>query len=215
MIENETPTLPKTLTEAIDARLLDLHVCLPARVETYDSSTQKAAVKPLLKKKYKGITSIELSVIPSVPVQWPSAGGGNAYIHLPLETGDLGIVIVCERSLDYWLSGDGQIVDPLEPRHHDLSDAIFIPGVRPWKAALSNVPEDNLVIQNNTMRIELDPSGKISITGASNEFLTVINGILDHLISAQVNTGIGPMPFTNGTITNLQADKADLETLII
>lgn len=213
-IQNETPTLAEVIREAIKSHILDLHTAMPARVERYDHARQKADVKPLLRKKYKvSDTATEFPVIPAVPVQWPSAGGGEAYIHLPLKLGDLGLVLICERSIDTWLSGDGQITSPQDPRHHDLSDAVFIPGVRPFKKALASTSADNLVIQNGRLRIELDSGGRISIAGASNELITVLIGVLDHLISAKVLTLWGPAPFTADTIANFTADKASLNTL--
>jgi len=215
MTQEATPTLTEVIKEAIKSQLFDLHTVMPARVEKYDSATQKADVKPLLRKKYLvNNIATEIPVIPSVPVQWPSASGGDAYIHLPLKVGDLGIVVICERSIDSWLSGDGQITAPNDPRHHDLSDAIFIPGVRPWKVALAEVSSDNLVIQNDKLRIELDPSGKISIEGATQELLTVLSGVLDHLISAKVLTLWGASPFTSDTIANFTSDKSKLATLV-
>ena len=211
-----TPTLTECVREMIKSYILDVHTALPARVEKYDYETQKADVKPLLKKKYRNSdVATEIPVIPSVPVQWPSAAGGAAYIHLPLVKGDLGIVLMCERSIDTWLSGDGQITATNNPRHHDLSDAVFIPGVRPFKASLSDASETNLVIQNDSIRIEMDPSGKISVTGATKELLTVLSGVLDHLISAKIVTSIGPMPFMAGTIASFNQDKTDLGTLKI
>ncbi len=214
MTQETTPTLAEVIREIIKSHFFDLHTTMPARVEKYDPATQKADVKPLLRKKYRAAdAATEIPVIPSVPVQWPSAGGGDAYIHLPLKTGDLGMVIFCERSIDTWLSGDGQITAANDPRHHDLSDAVFIPGVRPFKAALSDVSADNLVIQNDILRIELDPSGKISIEGATKELLTVLSGVLDHLISAKVLTLWGASPFTTDTIASFTQDKTDLNTL--
>ena len=214
MSNDVTPSLRELLGNEIKSYMLDLHTAMPARVESYDAATQKADVKPLLSKKYRNGTIVtQIPVIPSVPVQWPSSNGGAAYIHLPLKAGDLGIVIICERSIDSWLSGDGQITAPNDPRHHDLSDAVFIPGVRPFKAALSDVSENNLAIQNGSIRIELDPSGKISIEGASEEMVSVLSGVLGHLISSTVLTAWGASPFTAGTIVNFTADKAALDTL--
>jgi len=217
MIENETGTLSEIINTMIESKILDIHTSMPGRVETYDHATQKADIKPLLRKKYtvNGGTIVEIPVIPGVPVQWASANNGAAYMHLPLKPGDLGLIIFTERSIDTWLSGNGEITSPNDPRHHDLSDATFIPGIRPFKQPLSNTNADNFILQNGSIRIELDPSGKISITGASNELLSVLKDTIDHLISAKVFTGLGALPFTAATIANLTSDKTNLETLII
>lgn len=214
MSSDITPTLRGMVIELIKSKILDLHTAIPARVESYDAATQKANIKPLLRKKYRNSSVVtEIPVIPSVPVQWPSSNGGAAYIHLPLKAGDLGVAFFCERSIDSWLSGDGQITAPNDPRHHDLSDAVFIPGVRPWKAAFSGASENNLTIKNGSIKIELNPSGKISIEGASQEMVSVLSGVLGHLISATVLTAWGASPFTAGTIANFTSDKAALDTL--
>ena len=217
MIENETPTLAEVINDMIEAKILDIHVSMPGKVETYDHTQQKADIKPLLRKKYtvNGGTIVEIPVIPGVPVQWPSANAGAAYMHLPLKVGDLGLIIFTDRSIDTWLSGDGEITSPNDPRHHDLSDAIFIPGIRPFKQPLSNTNADNFILQNGSIRIELDPSGKISITGASNEMVSVLSDLIDHLVNAQVITMMGPQPFLASTVALLTADKAKLDTLKI
>lgn len=214
MTQKEDKTLSQILREAILSQLYDLHVCLPGRVEKYAAGRQKADVKPLLTKRYKiEAKDTELPVITDVPVQWPAAGGGAAYLHLPLAKGDLGILVFCERSLDAWLQGSGQVVSPADPRHHHLSDAIFVPGVRPFGAALGNVSADNAILQNGQMRIELAPDGKISIQGASEEFLTIVDSVLDHLIAAKVVSGIGAAPFIATTIADFQADKTRLAAI--
>jgi len=210
----EDKTLAQILRDAITARLHDVHVCLPGRIEKYDHARQKADVKPLLKRRYKSeAEDTELPVITDVPVQWPSAASGAAYLHLPAASGDLGMIVFCERSLDGWLSGAGQIVSPADPRHHHLSDAIFIPGVRPFGAPLGQTSAANAVLQNGQMRVEMSPDGKISISGATEEFLTIVDSILDHLISARVITSIGASPFISDTIAYFQEDKARLATI--
>lgn len=207
-------TLAQILRDAVTAHLYDLHVCLPARVEVYDAAKQKATIKPLLNKRYRQEHSdTELPVITDVPVQWPSAAGGSSYLHLPLAKGDLGVAIFCERSIDAWLHGKGQMVAPNDPRHHHLSDAVFVPGVRPFGAALADAGAQNAVLQNGQMRIELAPDGKISIRGAAEEFLTIVDSILNHLINAKVVTAMGAMPFYHTTIADFEDDKDRLSEI--
>lgn len=224
-ILNETPTLEKILQDAIRAELLNVHTCLPAKIEKYEASTQKANVQVLLKRKYEAESeAINLPVINSVPVQWPSANQGKAYIHLPLKVGDLGIVVFSERSIDIWLTGDpgkpddvvdakGKIFDPLDPRIFDLSDAIFIPGVLPFVHSLQNVSADNLVVQNDKFRIEIAPDGTISFAGVSEELVTIIDDLFTTLLSAKVLTLLGPQPFIATTLTELTAERDRLRTI--
>ena len=107
-MSKDDKTLAQIMRDAILSQLYDVHVCLPARVEKYDAGSQKADIKPLLKKRYKvEAKDTDLPVITDVPVQWPSAAGGSAYLHLPLAAGDPGMAVFCERSLDAWLQGTG------------------------------------------------------------------------------------------------------------
>ena len=164
MDTNETPTLSEIIKNAIDARLLDVHVSMPARVERYTHNLQKADIKPLLKKKYKtnNGTESELPIIPNVPVCWQNADNGNAYLHMPVKINDIGVFVCCDRSIDTWLSGDGQLTKPDDPRHHSLSDAFFIPGMRPFGNPLQDTTEDEVILQrNNTTYQKMFDSGKI------------------------------------------------------
>lgn len=215
-----TETLGELLLQAINAGLFDVHTCLPAKIKTYDEATQKAEIIPLLKIKYKHKdTPTDLAIISNVPVQWPSADSGAAYIHLPLKVGDFGIVIFAERSLDTWLSGEGDSVSPDDPRHHHLSDAIFIPGVLPFKKALSISNPANMILKNNNMTIEIDPSGKIKIEGAAQELLAVIDSYMTNVIGATIiipgGSSAGTYPLDPATVAALTQDQANLQTLKI
>ena len=215
-----TQKLAEVLLQAIKSELLDVHTCLPARIEKYDEETQKADIAPLLKKKYKfEDTTVDLPVIANVPVQWPSANAGAAFIHLPLKVGDLGWVVFAERSIDTWLAGEGDSVSPEDPRHHHLSDAIFMPGGLPFKKALTISNADNMILKNNNMTIEIDPSGKIKIEGAAQELLTVIDSFMTNVIGATViipgGSSAGTYPLDPTTIAALTQDQVNLNTLII
>lgn len=54
---------------------------------------------------------------------------------LPVAVGDTGLLIFSDRSLDVWLATGG-IVDPGDDRRHALSDAVFVPGLRPFSSPL-------------------------------------------------------------------------------
>ena len=215
-----TEELGELLLQAIRAGMLDIHTCLPAKIHKYDAATQKADVIPLLKKKYKHKDKpTDLPVINSVPVQWTSANGGKSFIHLPLKVGDFGIIVFSERSIDTWLSGEGDSVSPEDPRHHDLSDAIFIPGVLPFKKALAISNPDNMLLKNDKMTIEIDPSGKIKIEGSSQELLTVLDSFMTNVIGATVivtsGSSAGTYPLDPATVAALTLDQTNLQTLII
>ena len=154
--EKTTPSLEEVILQAVKGQMGDLRVCLPAKVEKYTPGDQKADISPLLRKKYKvDGAEVDMPVITNVPVQWTSASGGSSFLHLPLKAGDVGMAIFCDRSLDLWLAGDNSRVTPNDVRMHHVSDAIFIPGINAFKAALQDIPADNAVLQNGSMRIAI------------------------------------------------------------
>jgi hypothetical protein len=210
----EELTLAQVIKNAIDRELYNLHVSLPVKVLSYRASEQKVEVQPLLKKKYfVKDTETRLPVISDVPVQWPSGNLGKSMIHIPLVPGDLGIVVISERSLDLWLSGEGNEVSPADTRKHNLSDAIFIPGVRPFKKAMT-VSDTNMIIQHDKLKIEIEPNGKISISGVNEELLDLIDQLIDELKAALVITSLGSSPFTPATIAKFDVIKVKLSELL-
>lgn len=217
----ERPTLAEVIDKAIRAKLLDLHTALPARIEKYYINEQKADIKPLLSRKYKnnGINKItvEIPIIPGVPVHHLSSNDRKSYIHLPIKKGDLGMAVFCERSIDKWLSGEGQIVSPDDPRHHSLSDAFFIPGILPFSQAIQGLNGDDLTIANDLMKITLYPDGKVSIEGVSEELIAVLSGFFQHVQDSTMVTtcpaGAGTGQMDPATKTILASDKTKLDTL--
>jgi len=214
----ETPTLAEVIDKAIRAKLLNLHVALPARVESYNKDRQEAEVIPLLSVKYKSDNkTVNFPKIPGVPVQHPSANGGKTFIHLPIKKGDLGALIFCDRSIDKWKAGKGQIVSPEDPRHHSLSDAFFIPGVLPFKQAIQGLSGDDLEIANDLMKITLYPDGKVSIEGTSEELIAVLSDFFQHVQDSTMVTtcpaGAGTGQMDPATKTILASDKTKLDTL--
>ena len=83
-----------------------------------------------------------LPVIQRCPIQYPSGGGAN--LRGPLAVGSEGWISIADRSLDAWIS-EGGPVDPALVQYHDLSDAVFCPGLRSG-AAGQTVPTDRTTL---------------------------------------------------------------------
>lgn len=69
-------------------------------------------------------TPRSISPLARVPVGFFKAGG--FLMTLPMASGDEGIVLFSDRSLDQWKT-TGKKGPPREARFHDLSDGVFIP----------------------------------------------------------------------------------------
>lgn len=141
---NHRPTtLQELLGKFRESIAAEIHTAIPGKIVKYDETTQKADVQVLVKERYSdeaGATQVrDLPVIPSVPVQFPGAGGYR--ITFPIAVGDTGLVVFAEASIDKWLVSGGS-VDPEDERRHDLTDAVFLPGLRDFGHALTSAPTD-------------------------------------------------------------------------
>lgn len=193
-------TLQDLLARFRESLVSDLHTSLPGKVVRYDAATQKADVQPLIKERYTdesgAMQARELPVIPAVPVQFPGAGGYR--ITFPVATDDVGLVVFSEASLDKWLVSGGT-VDPADDRRHDLTDAVFLPGLRDFGHALASAPTDRATFgKDDGLQIHVDGS-KIRIGTTTAVQLEkhpngeTLKSILDTLI-AWANTHTHPTP---------------------
>lgn len=158
-----TVDLAAIIVQAIEGRLAELHVGLPAKVVSFDPATQSVSVQPLLVRvlidEDESPVALPIPVISNVPVLYAAGGGWS--ITYPLNPDDIVYLTFAERSIDEWLDAvSGKLVTPAQTRKHDLSDAVAIPGIRPRTAPIPNIDTANLRIAHDsgTVVIELSPT---------------------------------------------------------
>ena len=123
---------------------------MPCIVESYDAEKQTCTLQVAIKSgvqdiKTGTVTQTQLPILPDVPVQWPS--GGDWSQTFPLKKGDEGIAIFACRCIDSWWQSGG-VQTQAEQRMHDLSDAMFVPGIRSQARKLTNVSTDQTELRN-------------------------------------------------------------------
>lgn len=162
-----TPTWAEVIRRAIRAAMLELNTGLPARVVEYDPDTQSATVQPLFKRAFldqdENENVVKAPSIQSVPVIFP--GGGGWCIRWRLAPGDVVFLQFSQRSMDKLKQApSGQEVDPVESRHHDLSDAVALATFRTPQGALPD-PGEDLVLgrEDGSSEIRLKPDGVIEL----------------------------------------------------
>lgn len=92
-----------------------------------------------------------LSVVSGVPTIFAYyAQTLGLSITLPLQAGDEGLLIVADRSIDNWQVAGGvqAAAEPVSPRHHNLTDALFLPGATSEPKAITSVSADAIQIRN-------------------------------------------------------------------
>jgi len=184
---NEKITIEGLINEAIETRLLELHTCIPAVVESVKASTVDISI--VTKRVMKDGTSISIPVIPDVPVLF--FGSGGLSIACQISAGDEGLVIFCERDISRFIS-DGGVSAPAMLRKHEYSDAIFIP------ASLSNAARVNIPTSGIEITGDVKINGNISATG---EVTAIVDGgsvtLSGHVHTG--NQGSPTSPPTSGT----------------
>lgn len=158
--DRQTPTLASAMMRAVEARLYDVHVCVPARVESYDESARKISAQPLI---HRGVideggdrVAERPAVIQEIPVVFPGSGGVR--VKFPIAVGDVVLLLFSGQSLDRWLVRGGE-VDPEDDRRHAESDAIAIPGLQPFSGTGA--------AGNGSPMIEFTTGGQIHAGGSA------------------------------------------------
>lgn len=130
-MSERNPTLAEVIRTALDRRSAAIRVALPGKIESFNSSTQTASVKPQLKEPVESsdgtVSATALPVLNEVPVI--CLGGGDFGLQFPVQAGDTCLLLFTDRSIDKWQATGGD-VDPEDERRHHLSDAVCIVGLR-------------------------------------------------------------------------------------
>jgi len=126
-VANEQYTLQDVVDAGIENRLNTLRVSTPAKIISYDSSTQSATISLSIRASNFGEIQEEVQ-IPDVPVSFPRVGdSGMSYM---LKSGDSVLCVFSDRDLDLWrVSGEGN--PPVVNAKFDINNAIVIAGISP------------------------------------------------------------------------------------
>ncbi len=184
--------------------------CLPAIVDSFDTATQSVNVKLAVNEKqnqtgdYFDNNSL---IMPDIRVLFP-ASSNNSFLSFPIKKGDTGVLIACDCDIENFLTGDGSITNAVSERRHDLSDCFFIPGFFPDSKTIT-ADANNIILKNNNMTITLDPTGKISISGATDDLIALIYTAIDELSKCTVATMLGPQPLSCAAILATIATKTN------
>lgn len=171
--------LNEAIQQMIDTAISNMHTSMPGKVVSYNPATNRAVVKPDLPKAITVGEPLESPQIVEVPVVWNSSNGGKSAFTMPIQPGDGVLLNFQQRSIENWL--DGKMVMPDDPRQHDLSDCVAIPGCAPGgivghgedvvlkfnNTEIRIKPNDTIVIGNANGNITIDSAGNMTLKGNS------------------------------------------------
>lgn len=219
----ESPALAQVIAQAMREMAMGLRVAIPCMVHKVQGN-QLVDLQPLFKARYIGDKVVPLPVITHALVAMPSGtGGGQAYgLRLPLAVGDVGLAVFADRSLDtYAVSSGHEPVDPLDCRAHDLTDAIFFPGLCSIPGQTQDATDD-VTLTNGKAVLRVQKPGTFALTNGTHEVLDLacqlaqsLQDTCDILASkAFTNTLMGPSPFIASTVALLSEQKATTAAIL-
>ena len=138
------PTQREVIQALIEQALLDVHVALPGRVQSYDATTQTADVVVQVQHRYPDpggsgdYLAERVPVIPSVPVLFPRFG--RWFLAASVAAGDPVQLLVNSASIADWRAGDGRPQMPSDIRRHHISHAVALGGLDTRENALRHAP---------------------------------------------------------------------------
>ena len=128
----------EALRAALDGRQAEMWTALPGIVQSFDPAAMTVSVQPAVAGRISDeagkAASVDLPILPDVPVVFP--GGGGFALTFPVAAGDECLVVFASRCIDAWWQSGG-VGEPMEPRMHDLSDGFALVGVRSQPHRLS------------------------------------------------------------------------------
>ena len=201
---------------AINRQLIALRTCIPA---VADSEPYKdggvwvidaiPAVQTIQEKDGER-EYIDVPKISKIPIVLPGCENLGLSITMPIYRGDDVILLISDRSLDFWQAG-GKIqrpADETEIRHHDLSDALCIPNALTI-ATLSEYNQDAIQLGSPIHNIQMDPDDmtvnavNVTINAEENCVINCTNSTVNASESATITAPI---------VTVNASNKMDINT---
>lgn len=161
----------KSFVEGIFEDLInEIHTIKPCVVTAVDYSKNLVDVSILTKTRIADGVQEEFPDLSDIPLMVLSGSSGTARITLPVSVGDNVIVLMSDRSYSTLISETSgkEKMDSDEFKTHDLYPILAIPCFYTAQTAQTIDPL-NIVIENGTSKIEIEPSGKISVVAQTAE----------------------------------------------
>lgn len=118
---------------------------LPAIVEGYNPTTNRAVIRPLVMIGTTDGTKRSRATVSNIPVF--RFGGGGFFQRYPIKVGDFGWLKANDRDISLVLQRGGQQDWPNTKRRHNFSDAMFFPdAIKDWVVAGADT--DALTLQS-------------------------------------------------------------------
>lgn len=207
------PSLATFGTEIVRTALAQMNCHALGSVEAFDPAKQSARARIGYKRQSADGKISDYPLLVDCPVVFLGNAAGAARLTFPLVKGDDCLVLFNDRNMDHWIVA-GQSAVPDTGRLHSFSDAIILPGVRPFCRALPTFYPDGLELAYGAATLQL--SDKVHLANATTDLKAVLNGLIDILAGLTVATASPgtPSPLSPAVITQLNTYKTTIGGLL-
>jgi hypothetical protein len=188
----------EALRAALDDRQAQIWTALPASITSVHADGQHATFQPSIKSIIRNpdgtTTSVNLPVLPDVPLHFPT--GGGATMTFPVKEGDEALLVFSSRPIDTWQQSGGQ-QGQIDARMHDLSDAFALVGFKSSPNAIANVSTDATEIRTNDGQTVISlKADEVAVKTSSSSsvvkpdsIVQTVDGMLVSITSSRVDLG--------------------------
>jgi len=226
-----TPAQSGDLSQTLDATQStissQLRVAMSGEIQSFNPDAVTCVVQLGTKGQLNG-KSVAIPPLVDVPVIFPR--GGGVTLTFPIAAGDECLVIFADRCIDFWWQSGG-IQEPVDPRQHDLSDAIAIVGPQSQAKKISGISttaaqfrsDDGLAyleINPTTHAMNIVAPGGLNVTTPTatfsaavtvNGLFTFLGGLVGSAVNGAAATITGIINFV-GSLTSNGKNISDSHT---
>lgn len=203
----------------LDSHREDTHTAIVARVDSYNSATQRATVTPVVRTPLKDGTYEEPLTLSDVPIG--IVRGGGFFMHIPLAVGDHVLLVFSQLSLSEWTE-TGQRSSPKNVRRHGPSSCYGIPCAAPANDVIADASATDLTIgkDGTDSLITVDAAfvklgkGATDFAALASKVDTAISNVVTWA-NAHVHTGVTTGPGSTGTVGTPLTGQASVAATIV
>lgn len=156
-----------------------VNTSIPGYLVSFEPTSQLAQLQIGIKRVDIEGKSSQAPVIIECPVHFP---GGKFSVEYELAQGDEGLIVFSQRCIDSWIDTGGVAENPIL-RLHDINDAMFIPGIRSEKNAMTNFQNNGIRLRNadgsQFIWLKNDGTGEMTLSSLTINANTTINGTVN------------------------------------
>ena len=142
----KTSSLTEYAKRTFYEMMKDVATSIPGHVLAFDPETQLAQIQIGIVRK--DVNGVEFTPSPLIEVLVNFVGGDFSVEH-QLDIGNEGFIFFSQRCIDGWATTGGVANNPVM-RFHDMSDAVFFPGIRSQPNVLSDFKNNGIRLRNKT-----------------------------------------------------------------